>query len=81
MTYKERLKIKYDELTKYHHVYYLPEEHYIGMTNNIKRRMRMHTVKGKFTEGFEIIASFERSVDAHYLETMFQMRGYNGYIY
>ena len=47
-------------------VYYLPEEHYIGMTNYLKRRMYQHRKKGKCTEGMEIVACFERSVDAHW---------------
>ena len=60
-------------------VYYLPEEHYIGITRHIYDRMYCHRKNGKITEGYEILAYFERRVDAHYLETMFHMRGYNGF--
>ena len=60
-------------------LYYLPEEHYIGITDCVKRRIDHHSANGKITEGYEVIAKFERSVDAHLLETMFHMRGYNGY--
>lgn len=59
--------------------YYLPEEHYIGITRNFRNRLSKHKTMGKITEGAEIVAYFERSVDAHYLETLFHMRGYRGY--
>lgn len=59
-------------------VYYLPEEHYIGITKNLKRRIKAHNHSGKITEGYEVVAYFERYVDAMYLEVMFHQRGYNG---
>ena len=34
---------------------------------------------GRITEGYEILAYFEREVDAHLLETMLHQRGYHGY--
>ena len=61
-------------------VYYLPEEHYVGITGCVWQRMRDHRNKGKkITEGYEIIAKFERAVDAHLMETLFHVRGYNGF--
>ena len=60
-------------------VYYLPEEHYIGLTNDIMQRMRDHKRYGRITEGYEILCYFERRVDAHLLETMFHVRDYNGF--
>ena len=60
-------------------VYYLPEEHYIGIANNIKSRIRNHKSSGKITEGWIIVAKFERRVDAHLMETMFHVRGYQGF--
>ena len=60
-------------------LYYLPEEHYIGITNNIPRRMKAHKESGNIKEGWEVIAIFERRVDASLLEVMFHQRGYNGY--
>lgn len=72
---EHRLKHKTKECI----VYYLPEEHYVGITNNLRFRMKAHRQKGKITEGYEVIAKFERSVDAHLLETMFHMRNYNGF--
>ena len=63
----------------YTYVYYLPEEHYVGITNDVVRRMRVHRHKGKIVDDYEIIARFERAVDAHSLETMFHQRNYNGF--
>ena len=60
-------------------VYYLPEEHYVGITNSITQRMRDHSKSGRIVDGYEIIAYFERGVDAHLLETLFHVRGYRGY--
>ena len=62
-------------------LYYLPEEHYMGITNNLRRRLQKHRRNGKITEGHEVIGRFERHVDAHLVETMFHVRGYNGYQY
>lgn len=67
------------QTTNGHYVYYLPEEHYVGMTNYLKRRMHQHRKNGRCTEGMEIVACFERGVDAHYLETLLHMRGYDGF--
>ncbi len=62
----------------YTYVYYLPEEHYVGMTTRLYKRMRDHGIT-KITESMEVLGKFEREVDAHMFETMFHMRGYNGY--
>ena len=61
-------------------VYYLPEEHYIGITNNITTRMWQHANnESHCIKDFEVLCGFERRVDAHYLETLLHMRGYNGF--
>ncbi len=63
-------------------VYYLPEEHYVGITKNLHTRMSGHSrTNNKIIDGFEVIGIFERHVDAHSLETMFHQRGYRGYEY
>ena len=51
------------------------------MTNSIKDTIFRHRKRGKITEGLEVIAKFERAVDAHVLETKFHQRGYNGFYY
>ena len=62
----------------YTYVYYLPEEHYVGITTSISNRMKSHK-RTKIVDGMEILARFERHVDAHLFETMLHQRGYNGY--
>lgn len=60
------------------YLYYIPEHHYIGITNDITKRMIHHRMD-KVVDGFEILGRFERRVDAHYMETLFHMRGYQGF--
>lgn len=63
-------------------VYYLPEHHYVGMTNSIKNRMIEHRSKNnRFTDGYEIIATFDKAVDAHLMETKLHTMGYYGFYY
>ena len=65
----------------FYSVYYLPEHHYVGMTNCIKNRMQEHRRKGKITNGFEIIGRYDRAVDAHFAETFFHTIDYIGFNY
>lgn len=61
-------------------VYYLPEHHYVGMTNNIDNRMMLHrSHKGRITEGYEIIGIYETAVEAHLIETILHYMGYEGF--
>lgn len=63
-------------------VYYLPEHHYIGMTNALKNRLQEHRSKnGRITDGYEIVATFDRAVDAHLMETKLHAMGYDGFHY
>jgi hypothetical protein len=66
----------------YYTVYYLPEHHYVGMTNALRNRLREHRSRNKrITEGYEIIGVYERAVDAHLTETVLHAMGYNGFYY
>ena len=65
----------------YYHVYYLPEEHYVGMTDCLSKRLTGHKNAGRIIEGVETIARFERAVDARWFEAMFHQRGYQGFHY
>ena len=76
---KDARQVIRDMKSEFTSVYYIPEHHYVGITDNIVNRMRMHKKNNFITEDYEIIANFERRVDAHYLETLFHMRGYNGF--
>lgn len=70
---------KYRGVDKMTCVYYLPEEHYIGITTSPYLRMKEHRRSGKITDGYEVLCWYERRVDAHLLETMFHVRGYRGF--
>ena len=66
----------------YYTVYYLPEHHYVGMTNALKNRLQEHRSKNnRITDGYEIIGTYERAVDAHLLETKLHAMGYFGFYY
>lgn len=81
--HKERYKIAQRAIREeykldYWEVYYLPEEHYVGISKNTRRRMSQHKGKGRITTGYDIIARFDRAVDAVWFESLFHQRGYNG---
>ena len=76
---KKYLKAWRASVCKEHSVYYLPEEHYVGMTNNVRERMTRHRNLGKITEGYEILAVFERRVDAAWFEVQLHQRDYYGF--
>ena len=67
------------ELYPGYSVYYIPEEHYIGMSRNVLARISKHKHLGKITEGCEILASFNNPIKAHLFETTLHLMGYNGY--
>ena len=60
-------------------IYYLPEEHYIGFTGNLKARIRSHKSKGRITQGFEIVGVYNCPIFAHLQETRLHLMGYNGF--
>ena len=62
-------------------LYYLPEDHYIGIAvcRGFFRRLHQHRTAGNYTRDVEIIAYYERRVDAHLAETTYHVRGYNGF--
>jgi len=62
-------------------VYYLPEEHYVGMTKDIDNRIKDHNKKGKITEGYEIVGRFKDPKMAHLMETRLHLMGYYGFHY
>jgi hypothetical protein len=74
-----KFKKKYLEETNGYAVYYLPEEHYVGFTNNLRSRMNDHKKRGKSVYGYEVICVCKSPIDAHLYETMLHQRGYNGF--
>jgi len=73
--YRDKCKEEYQGYS----VYYIPEEHYVGMSNNPKFRMAKHKHLGKITEGWEVLHSFDNPILAHLMETRLHLMGYNGY--
>ena len=71
-------KKKRDETKKYYWVYYLPEEHYIGITSDIEARMKAHRYKGKITDGYELCGKYRHPAQAIIVEALFHLREYNG---
>jgi hypothetical protein len=60
-------------------VYYLPEHHYIGMTNSLYRRMEQHRKHGRITEGYEVVGTYSTAIEAHLVETQLHFMGYIGF--
>ena len=62
-------------------VYYLPEDHYVGIARNKNfwRRLHQHRSAGNYTYDVDVIAFYERRVDAHLLETRLHTKGYAGF--
>jgi hypothetical protein len=76
---ERQLKKYLKEWDGYFYVYYLPEEHYVGMTNRVDRRIKYHDYSGKIVDNYEILARFKRQVDAHLFETRLHTMDYNGF--
>ena len=87
---KEEKRINYNEWRKEwraiqkakypgYSVYYLPEEHYVGMSESVTTRMTKHKHLGRIVEGMEILASFDSPIRAHLFETTLHLMGYRGF--
>ena len=75
-------KLNRKKINNIYYLYYLPEEHYIGITNSLKRRMSVHrTQKNKITEGWEIIAEYTDPKLCALHEALMHYIGYNGSAY
>lgn len=59
----------------------MPEEHYIGITNNPTQRMGQHRHRGKITEGWEIVAEYSDPKLCVLHEALMHYIGYNGSAY
>lgn len=66
---------------KLHYVYYLPEEHYVGVTSQVNPycRINKHQFLGFNVKGWTILNVFETREEARHLENMFHSyMGCNG---
>ncbi len=80
---KEKIKAKNKEYRKseidgHYTVYYLPEEHYIGVTTRLKRRMYSHKNNKRHVLDCEIVATFTTKKEAYICERYMHSIGYNG---
>ena len=60
-------------------VYYLKEEHYAGMTNNLYNRLAKHKSKyNRYVEDVEIVGKYETKAEATIVEAALHAMGYLG---
>ena len=71
-------KHRNDCVDDFYTLYYLPEHHYIGVTNQPKTRARSHRASGRVTKGFEVVAIFETKREALDAEFYLHNIGYFG---
>ena len=64
--------------SKEYSLYYLPEDHYVGVTNQISLRLINHKIKGKHILEYEIIGVFKSKKEALRTERYLHSIGYNG---
>ena len=78
---KARIEWRNSKKDGYWTVYYLPEEHYVGITNCVHERMNEHKFKGKIINNYEIIGKYKHPAAALMVEAAFHLHGYHGCIY
>ncbi len=62
-----------------HHVYYLPNHNYVGCTDCIVTRMSQHrSTHGRYTDNYQILASFEDRDKALRFESIMHDSGFEG---
>tara|TARA_R110002012_G_scaffold14698_2_gene60146 strand:- start:2074 stop:2469 length:396 start_codon:yes stop_codon:yes gene_type:complete len=71
---------KYSESMKdgLYTLYYLREEHYIGVTNSVKSRMSSHKSLGKHIEDLEVLYKYNTRREALDAEKLMHSIGYSG---
>jgi len=76
---KSRVK-KYGESLKedFYTLYYLKEEHYIGITNQPILRLSAHKSKGRHVLDYEVITTIANKKEALIIEKQLHSIGYNG---
>lgn len=66
----------------YYSVYYLPNEHYVGMTDQYEHRMKQHKqVHKRDITDCRVLMTFDNPFDAHIYETQWHKMGANGFQY
>ena len=62
----------------FYSLYYLPEEHYIGVSNQPKIRMYNHKYRKRHVLNYEIVCVFKTREEAVAVESYMHSIGYNG---
>lgn len=60
----QRKKYRNSLKDDFYTLYYLKEDHYVGVTNQLKGRMYNHKNKGKHVLDYEVIATFKTKREA-----------------
>lgn len=69
----------YSEKDGLHHVYYLPDHNYVGTTDHISNRMRVHRIRhNRNTDNYQILASFQDRDKALRFESILHDSGFGG---
>ena len=74
----KRLAYKATLKDDFYTLYYLKEEHYVGITNQPKIRIPIHSTKGKHILDYEVITTFKTKSEALGVEAYMHSIGYNG---
>ena len=72
LSYKQTLK---DE---FYTIYYLKEEHYVGVTNQPKIRMQNQKRNGKHVLDYEVVTTVKTKREALDIESLLHKLNYNG---
>ena len=77
--YRAKKRAQYRSYQEDHYVvYYIPREHYCGITIQPKARMTRHRTDGFDTTGWRVLACADTREEALILEAEFHLMGMNG---
>lgn len=72
-------KFKASKIDGFHYVYYLPEEHYVGVTNSMFNRMENHKyLRKRYVDNVEIVYKTPNRKEAELVELKLHSLGYEG---
>jgi len=76
---KEALRAKRNIDDGFYSVYYIPEHHYVGMTNDMKKRTNNHKYNYKRdVSNIRVLKTFDCPYKAHLYESQWHVMGANG---
>ena len=80
---KEKIKAYRKEyyeslINDFYTMYYIPQHHYIGITNQPITRLRNHSTEGRITTDWEVVSTFKTKREALDAEKYMHSIGYCG---